>query len=169
MKRWYWYVGRSNELLLDYDSERRAAFGILKLRRNMRERKIRVRSVRTYRSHTPDHWHVIVTLAHGMEPLMRAEWERQLLSDNRRAGYFVMRTLAGITTGDVLIADREYPEFRKPDHECGCKEKHKRDAITGTCPVTRELWGDHATAEYFARAKRRVKGFRDGIVPLNGK
>lgn len=155
--RWYWYIGRENELLLDLDSRTALWYCIQKLRRNLQREFLKVKDVHLFRSSAPDHFHLILTLAEPMPPIERAVWECELMSDLKRVRYNLMRTLRGLPGADLLIADRPYVGIRPPDYECGCGEKHKRRRITNHCPILQKLHGSEAGVEYFAIWKDRKK------------
>jgi hypothetical protein len=172
MAKWFWYIGKENELLIDLDSELRLWNWKEKMRRNVVRGFLKVENVYLARSVSPGHYHVIVTLAEPMEPLRRLLWECELQSDLQRMKYSWMRLLQGLDAPDLLIADRPYPNFRPPDYECFCAEKHKPRRITKHCPILRLLHGDQAGAEYFAIRRDRIKRDKPlrlpiGNVPLN--
>lgn len=166
---WHWYIGKRDELLLDLDSDRAVVLALDRLRLNLRRGLLKLKEQPYLQeSHRPGHYHLMLRLHKPMPTVERIAWEIQLRSDVTRALYALMRTAHGLTCGDVLIADREYEDFRKPDRTCECKAKHKADRITGSCPVMRSLYGDEASAEYFARRrKQEQKGLRFGRIPLN--
>lgn len=173
MKRWHWYIGRDNELLLDLDSDAALFYAVARLRRNMRRGFLKVARVHLYRSMAAGHYHLFVILKQTtMTPIERAVWELALGSDMKRAQYNVMRTLRGLRAADLIIADRAYPGMRPADHTCSCDGKHKRRRITNHCPILKELHGVEAGAEYFAiqrDKKPRVQPLRlpVGVVPLS--
>jgi hypothetical protein len=154
--KWFWYVGRENELLLDWDSDTAMWFGLERIARNVRRGLLHVSDFAWGQSAASGHYHAMVTLETQMAPIERAMWEVELRSDVKRAQYSVMRSCHGLSAADLLIAKRAYPGFREPDYTCNCDcMKHKKKKITGRCPVMRELLGGEATAEYFAAKKQR--------------
>lgn len=153
--RWYWYIGRETELLLDLDSSTAVWYAVQKLRRNMRREFLPVSEVHLFRSLAPDHFHMFVILKQTMPAMERAIWECQLMSDLKRVQYNLMRSLRGLSGADLLITDRVYSGVRQPDYTCDCAAKHKRRRITNHCPILNHLHGAEAGAEYFAIKRDR--------------
>ncbi len=168
MKRWHWYVGKDNELLLDLDSDAALYWAIQRLRRNVRRGFLKLQrpGVRLYRSLGAGHYHMFITLAQPMQPIERATWEMYLGSDLKRAQYNIMRTLRGLRAADLIIADHAYPGMRPADHTCTCPGKHKRRRITNHCPVLKALHGAEAGAEYFAISRDRTPRATTGRLPM---
>ena len=175
MKKWHWYIGRENELLLDLDSDAGLWYAVQRLRRNIRRGFLKVEKdgIHLYRSIAPGHYHLFITLQRELGPIERATWELNLGSDIKRAQYNIMRTLRGLRAADLIISERAYPGFRQADHTCNCDGKHKRRRVTNHCPILRELHGVEAGAEYFAisrDAKPRTARLRlpvGGPIPIS--
>jgi len=170
---WYWYIARSNELLLDLDKPASLYWALVKLRRNIRRGFLKVESVWLYPTLAKGHHHLLVFLRSNLSPIERAVWELYLGSDIKRAEYNIQRILRGLDGADLLIVDRPYPGLeREPDYTCDCPEKHKWRRITNHCPVLRKLHGSQAGAEYFAinrdrcRLRKKLR-LRYGCVPIS--
>lgn len=160
----WWYVGRENEILLDLDSERAVRMAMDRIRRNLRAGLLVVDTIHFYRSPTPGHAHMFVTLKKPMCPLERATWALHLGSDLARGLASIMRGCRGVGGADLLIANQRY-DVRGPDHTCDCNS-HKTRAAQRACPVMRELRGAAADAEYFAKPRARPVVVPVGNVPL---
>jgi hypothetical protein len=170
---WFWYIGRTNELLLDLDTPKSLYFAVVKLQRNIRRGFLKVKSVWFYPTLAPGHHHMLVFLKNRMGAIERALWELYLGSDIKRAEYNIQRVLRGLDGADLLIVDKPYPGLgRKPDYTCECPGKHKPRRITNHCPVLRKLHGKDAGAEYFAinrdrKRKREKLLLRYGRIPIS--
>ena len=164
--RWHWYIGGDYEVLLDVDSDRQLWYARERIRENEREGLLPLKELHTYRSQTPGHFHILITLSEPLLPIERVNWGWHLGSDPVRAQYAFMRIAHGLP-GDFLISTVPYDGFRPPDYTCECREKHKEKKITGRCPVLRQLLGKECAAEYFSRRKRAVrKPWPVGRVPM---
>ena len=158
----FWYIAKSDELLLDIDDYEKPVIrygiwgemfrqrlrdainaGVLEIRMTDGEADVFLEE-----SNTPNHFHVFIRLAHPMSLHQRMSWQLRLASDWKRSHADLMRASRHIRPASLLIRAHKVVElWREPDHECACTGKHetlKQAALLSTdlgCPVWRKLRG----------------------------
>jgi len=162
--KWYWYLARDNEILLDCDSAASLSHAMLRLGRNIRQRFLGVRRVYVFRS-TPgqEKFHVFVFLGKSMSANQRALWQLHLGSDRIRELYTLTRIERGLKSPNLLIAKMDYGIPRRtPDDTCECRGKHQGVGPCLRCPVMSRIHGKEAGMIYYAlrnelRTRRKIQ------------
>lgn len=136
----YWYIARSDELLLDLDDYMRPsksgcpwgeAFFRRRLRSAILDDKLKVSEVYVLQSSSAGHYHAIVKLESPLPTIMRLVWQLHLGSDLYRGRADLMRHARGFTAPTLLIRPRPIAEnfYRDADAICTCTEKHVTSKI----------------------------------------
>jgi hypothetical protein len=178
----FWYLAHENELMCDLDEYARStkngeAYGEVFFRRRLRQAmlsdKLFVNQVYMLPSQTQGHFHAIVTMKMPMGELERLVWQLHLGSDLYRGRADLMRHARGFKAPSLLITPWKIPEFRAPDAECKCTEKHVTEKqfalpVEDRCEVWKAFRG-HTPWELFgvsARCTESPVPLPRGIVPL---
>jgi hypothetical protein len=154
--KWYWYVAKNDELLLDVDN---IAHVLPHLRQRLQGAiecgKLDVDFVYRQKSQnkTGNHEHIIIKLKRPMRNLERYVWEIILRGDLYRGCSNIMRHLYDVPAPSVFISPHNCFFFRHPDHYCECKKKHKLDVMTD-CPVAKKLRGEFRDKGFFGKPSK---------------
>jgi len=146
----YWYSARDNEIFLDLDSHRAISRALSVLRMAIVNGDMKVSGIWLYGTPTPGHAHMIIALKKDMDWMTRLSWSIWMGNDRLRVAYILERENRGLVHSDLLISKTQY-EWREPDAQCGCTEKHKQPRVTSKCPAMNALLGLEASADYFTR------------------
>lgn len=182
----YWYIARSNELLLDLDDYMRPtktgcpwgeAFFRRRLRDAMAAGKIQVRDVWLANSSSENHYHAVIRTKNkdfrSRGKLENLIWQLHFGSDLYRGRADLMRYARNFEFPSLLIRSTQFPEFyRAPDAVCECATKHdteKQFALGDkACPIWRKYRG-MSPWELFGPSRKENERFVPlpvGRVPL---
>lgn len=103
--------------------------------------------VEIHDSFTPEHVHVLITLASPMQAIARMVWALMLHSDTYRGCASIMRAIHGIDCADLIITPSHFK--RDADYVCNCPSKHNA-AIMDVCPIAIETRGDERLRSFFS-------------------
>lgn len=154
--KWYWYVARDDELMMDCDGRALLEIAIKRLERS-RDR-IGPHQIFTTHSNSPDHFHLVVRLGRRMEVLERQVWQLFFMDHVYRSVKNLFRVIEGVPCPSLLISPERWllsseynppfpddgyhpPTFwREPDATCRCKS-HKDPKKIWKCPAHKKLRG----------------------------
>lgn len=169
----FWYVRKSNELLIDLDGKnaKSHAARLLKSRKRIygakESGKLDIRTVWFYPSGSEMHHHVIVALGHDISYIHAVAWEMHFGSDIYRSCNNLMRatdpTIIGYNSAafDLLITPQPYPGFyRPPDFNCLCEGKHTLDVME-KCPAAKIVRGSARTTDYLSPRAEKPPRWRE--------
>jgi hypothetical protein len=147
--KWYWYVARNDELMIDCDGAI-----LLEIAQKRLERSgLSVKGIFITPSFSEDHYHLVVRLSKPMGTIERQVWQLFLMDHTYRSVNNLFRALAKIPAPCLLISpERKWlwtspwkpglsdRFWRQPDAICECKEKHKGPNLSG-CKIGLKLRG----------------------------
>lgn len=149
--KWYWYVAKPDELMMDLDGSILLEICKKRLARSVLKDMIALEYITP--SHTPDHWHYTLKLMEDMPPLKRQLWQLYFLDHVYRSLNNCFRVLENVPSPSLLISDHKWDIginihlleagkmfWREPDAICNCKKKHTGPDMSG-CKVGLKLRG----------------------------
>jgi hypothetical protein len=144
----YWYVARSNELLIDMDKPERSCLHFLRrLGGALEYKKFALQRMEIHHSSSGSHLHILLTLEnHFMCEVERVVWSIVLHSDIYRGCSTIMRLIHGVDAADLLITPFKFE--RQPDDVCECIGKHDAETMKN-CPAGIRLRGDDRLRGFF--------------------
>lgn len=150
--KWYWYVARDDELMMDLDGQTLLEIALKRL--NKPEYSIPVRRIYVGPSTSKDHYHMAVQLApDGKYPLLwRLTLQLYLMDHVYRSVKNFTRALTEIPAPSLLISSHNWQItstlnsgtfWRAPDALCLCPvQRHKSHEAIWTCPAHTKLRGE---------------------------
>jgi|SRR5208283_1939372 len=139
--KWFWYVARNDELMIDCDGLALVQMALRRLERS------NLQFIKTFvnPSVSPDHFHLVIKLAENMPPMERQIWQLYFMDHVYRSVNNLFRVLYSVKSPCLLISHQKWvePFWRPPDMICGCKEKHSTLGKMKKCKTARMLRGQH--------------------------
>lgn len=158
----YWYVAKSNELLIDMDKPDRSSPHFMeRLAGAVESEKFKVKTFEFHHSRSATHLHFLITLEnHFLCEIERVVWEIILHSDIYKGCATLMRLVHNVDAPDLLITPFRFN--REPDDICDCEDKHSA-AVMKECPAAIRLRGDDRIRGFFGKPS---KGDFDTLMRL---
>ena len=150
----YTYAARSNEFMLDLDSER--AYGLFLERLPKVLPLIRRLSVLATRPH---HFHVYGVLRRRHRFVNLSALQTFLRSDPIREVSNMSRMIAGASKPIILIEFSRVPNFRGPDLVCACKPKLRGKKFANCLHLM--AFREHKPKYGFLSTRVRIVGVED--------
>lgn len=143
--KWFWYVAKPDELMVDLDG------AILLAISQKRLERCGLPVLKTFisPSNSDDHFHLVVKLRYPMEVIERQIWQLYLMDHVYRSVNNLFRAHSGTKGASLLIAPIRWccsgisqsDFWREPDGICTCKEKHSGPTFGG-CKIGAKLRGN---------------------------
>jgi hypothetical protein len=149
--KWFWYVARNNELMMDLDGRALLEIAVKRLQRHQHartcERVLPYHRTFVAGSHTADHYHLVIRLREPMEILERMVWQLYFMDHTYRSVKNLFRVIDDVRAPSLLISPGKWPVglvsfWRPPDAICNCeREIHKNQEKIVFCPAHIKLRG----------------------------
>ena len=146
-RKWFWYVAREDELMMDLDG--RAMLEIMQKRLERNTGRLQPRNLRVYSSHSKEHFHAVIRLRKPMDAIERMVWQLFLMDHVYRSCKNLFRVLKGTPAPSLLISPNRWTHFwRDADATCGCsRDAHKDHKRILDCPAHFLLRGGYSFAQ----------------------
>lgn len=155
MPKWFWYVARPDELLIDCDSKTLLDLFFRRLERVNPDLPydLDVKQIFVAESAKENHFHIAVQLEKGIPAIHRAIWQLYLMDDVYRTVNNLWRSILHTDDSPILIispknwlcsgvAVNSGKFWRNPDAVCICeREIHKNPKTIWNCPAHLRLRG----------------------------
>ena len=149
--KWFWYVARADELMMDCDGHTLLEIAVKRLQRSRDQ--IDPLQIFVSSSYSTEHFHFIIRLRRKMGALERQIWQLFLMDHTYRSVKNLFRVLHKIPSPSLLISPYEWDTriaqlnphgclrfWRKADAICWC-ESHKDPEKIWKCPAHIKLRG----------------------------
>jgi hypothetical protein len=148
LQRWFWYVARENELMIDCDSKALLEIAMKRLQDTTRigiEEPLSVKDIFLAPSKNSEHFHITVRLNESIDPIRRAIWQLFLFDDVTRSTHNLFRAVNNIPAPSLLISPYNWLNlstlatvkfWRSHDAVCTCSPlRHKSAKAILECPA----------------------------------
>ena len=142
ISKWYWYAARSDELLIDLDSQTLLEIALKRLAKP--ELDIRASQMFLTESATKGHFHMAVRLRENVAEVRRMLFQLYLMDHVYRSVKNFDRALNNVSAASLLISPHNWANgglnrtkfWRSPDAICHCLlAKHKSHKAILSCPA----------------------------------
>jgi hypothetical protein len=158
----YWYVARTNEILLDIDRPNSALkHSEERLRGAMSSRQLHINRIEYHASLNANHLHGLITLDQDLHPIERSVWGIVFHGDIYRGCNNIMRALYEVPSPDLLITPIRFE--REPDRICNCTCKHTAP-VMDACEAADALRGVDRIRSFFGKPEAGEEIFRYDYV-----
>lgn len=147
-EKWFWYVARSDELMIDVDSQVLLEIALKRLAKP--ELPIKAKSMFVAESQSAGHFHFVVRLRRDVPEFWRMLYQLYLMDHVYRSVKNFERCFNATPGASLLISPHNWIHggvngqkfWRSPDAICHClAAKHKSQKSILTCPAHVALRG----------------------------
>lgn len=150
--KWFWYVAREDELMIDCDG----AILLEIAQKRIARSGLLIKKTFIVPSSSEDHFHLVVKLSESMGAVERQIWQLFFMDHVYRSVNNLFRALAKTPAPCLLISPHDWKKiseenptshsmsqtlfWRCPDAICNCEGKHKGPNLSG-CGIGLKLRG----------------------------